>query len=259
MGRIQPVDALLVIDIGNTRIDFATYDEDGLHDPQHALTSTPDDWGGAIEQAWHVSREARRRQVVISSVAPQASTALAAMVEQHCGLDPLFIRDDIPLPLELAIESVSEVGVDRVCAAAGAYDRAKGACAVASFGTATTIDCVSADGRFLGGAILPGFDMALEAMHQRTAQLPKIEFQNPTSPFGKNTREAMINGVVYGTVGALREMVERFATELNEWPQLFITGGNAAAISEQADFVDVIAPHLTLMGIATAYHKATQA
>lgn len=258
MGRIQPVDALLVIDIGNTRIDFATFDEDGLHDPQQVLTNTPDDWPNVIEQAWEVSNTARQRQVVIGSVAPRASTTLAALIETHCGQDPLFIRDDIPLPLALDIESVEEVGVDRVCAAAAAYERAKGACAVASFGTATTIDCVSAEGRFLGGAILPGFDMALEVMHQRTAQLPRIEFERPTSPFGKNTHEAMINGVVYGTVGALREMVEQFATKLNEWPQLFITGGNAGVISEQADFVDAVVPHLTLMGIAAAYRKATQ-
>lgn len=258
MGRIQPVDALLVIDIGNTRIHFATYDEDGLHDPQDAITAEPENWATVLDQAWQASNDARQRQVVIGSVAPQAATTLAALVEEHCGLDPLFVRDDIPLPLELAIEGGEEIGVDRVCAAAAAFERANGACAVASFGTATTIDCVSSDGQFLGGAILPGFDMSLDVLHSRTAQLPRIDFERPISPFGKNTQEAIINGVVYGAVGALREMVERFATDLNEWPQLFITGGNAGVISEEADFVDAVVPHLTLIGIAAAYRKATQ-
>jgi type III pantothenate kinase len=258
MGRIQPVDALLVIDVGNTRIHFATFDEDGLHDPSDALISTPDSWPTAVTDAWQISSDARQRQVVIGSVAPQAASTLATLVEEHCGLDPLFIRDDIPLPLELAIDGYDEVGVDRVCAAAAAFDRVQGACAVASFGSATTIDCVSADGKFLGGAILPGFEMAFQAMHERTAQLPRIEFERPNSPFGKNTHEAMINGVIYGTVGALREMVERFATELNEWPPLFITGGNAGVVSEQADFIDAVVPHLTLMGIASAYRKAAR-
>ena len=94
--------------------------------------------------------------------------------------------------------------MDRVCAAAAAYERANEACAVASFGSATTIDCVSAKGRFLGGAILPGFQMAYDALHHRTDALPRVQEGAPTSPFGKSTHDAIVNGVTFGTVGAPR-------------------------------------------------------
>jgi type III pantothenate kinase len=146
--------------------------------------------------------------------------------------------------------------VDRVCSAAAAYERTGSACAVASFGSAITIDCVSDDGRFLGGAILPGLDLSFQALHIGTAVLPRVLPAAPTSPFGKNTHDAIVNGVAYGAVGALREIVERFATELGHWPPLVLTGGNAPLIASLADFVDAVVPDLCLIGIALAYRRA---
>jgi type III pantothenate kinase len=156
----------------------------------------------------------------------------------------------------LEIDNELEVGVDRVCCAAAAFERVGGPCAVASFGTAITVDCVSADGRFLGGAILPGLDLCCQALHDGTAQLPRVLPGVPKTPFGKNTHDAIVGGVTYGLMGALREIVERFATELHEWPQLVITGGNAPLIADCADFVDSVVPDLCLMGIALAHRKA---
>jgi type III pantothenate kinase len=158
--------------------------------------------------------------------------------------------------MPLDIDNEDEVGVDRVCSAAAAYERVNGACAVASFGTAMTVDCVSSEGHFLGGAILPGFDLSYAALNDGTAQLPRIAVGPPAGVFGRNTHDAILNGVAFGAVGALREIVERFATELREWPQLVVTGGNGALIAELADFVDSVVPDLCLMGIALAHRKA---
>jgi type III pantothenate kinase len=168
----------------------------------------------------------------------------------------LRVRDDIPLPMPLDVYNPAEIGVDRVCAAAAAFERVGTACAVASFGTAVTVDCVNEEGRFLGGAILPGFQMALDALHDNTAQLPQVNIEAPRQPFGKNTQEAIINGVAYGLAGALREIVERFATSLGQWPHLVITGGSAPMIAELTDFVDAVVPDLCLMGVALAHRRA---
>lgn len=127
---------------------------------------------------------------------------------------------------------------------------------MASFGTAITVDCVSEEGHFLGGAILPGFDLSCQALHEGTAQLPRVSPTTPGAVFGKNTHDAIINGVAFGAAGALREIVERYATELREWPKLVITGGNAPLIAELVDFVDAVVPDLCLMGIALAYREA---
>jgi type III pantothenate kinase len=258
MGRIEPADALLVVNIGNTRVGLGVSDEDGIHDVRHTLTAGPDDWAAAVAATWESCARARQRAVVVGSVAPRATERMLVVLEDVCGVTPLVVRDDLPLPMALEIERPDEVGIDRVCSAAAAYERIQGACAIASFGTAATVDCVSADGRFLGGAILPGFEMSLQALHEHTAQLPRVELAAPGEPFGRNTHEAIINGVAFGMVGALREIVERFATTLREWPKLVITGGNAGIVRELADFVDAVVPDLCLMGIALTHRRAAE-
>lgn len=256
LRRFEPADALVAVDIGNSRIGIAVWDDDGVHDTRRVDAREPDQWNAALAAAWEHTRGARRRQVVIGSVWPEQTHRFGLLAERICNVDALRVRDDLPLPMPLAIDNPEGVGVDRVCSAAAAYEHIQGACAVASFGTATTIDCVSADGRFLGGAILPGIAMAFETLHAGTASLPQVAPFAPRGPFGRDTHEAIVNGVLYGAVGALREIVERFANELSEWPQLVLTGGNAPLVAPLADFVDSVVPDLCLMGIALAYRRA---
>lgn len=255
MIAVEPADALLAIDIGNTRIGLGIWDSDGLHDIRRVPVAQPEQWEAALAETWSAI-DSRRRAVVLASVNPRSADRVQELAENVSGVAALRVREDIPLPLPLDVDRPEEVGVDRACSAAAAYDRLAGACAIASFGTAVTVDCVSAEGRFLGGAILPGFDLCCAALHSGTAQLPRVAPAAPVGVFGRNTRDAIVNGVTYAMVGALREIVERFATELREWPHLVLTGGNAALVAEQVDFVDSVVPDLCLMGIALAHRKA---
>lgn len=265
MTRPPHADAILAIDVGNTRIGLAVSDETGLHHIERIAVRATNDWAPALERVWAAAAGRGRRVPVMASVAPQTADAFSDLAERICGARPLRVRDELPLPMPVDVDQPDEVGVDRVCAAAAAYDKLRETCAVASFGTAITIDCVSTEGRFLGGAILPGLDLSFAALHQRTAQLPLVETPAPRSEdapprdaFARNTHDAIVNGVLYGAVGALREIVERFATALNEWPTLVLTGGNAALIREMADFADAVVPDLTLMGIGLAYRRAAR-
>lgn len=257
MNAAEPVDTLLAIDIGNTRLGVGICDSDGIHDTARAPLDHPDACRETLEKAW-AATNGGSRAIVIGSVNPQDTARVQADVEELSGLSAWRVRDDLPLPMDADIDNPREIGVDRVCCAAAAFERLQGACAVASFGTALTVDCVSSDGRLLGGAILPGLQMCCDALHQHTAQLPRVKPRAPQAVFGRNTHDAIVNGVAYGVVGALREIVERFATELREWPQLVITGGNAPLIAELADFVDAVVPDLCLMGIALAYRRAAE-
>ncbi len=253
--RLPPVDALLAIDIGNSRLGLGVWDPDGIRDVQRVPIAQPSAWPAAVQQTWDAV-PAGERAVVLASVVPDETRRLAPIIEDICGLAPVCVRDDIPLPMKTRLDNAEEVGVDRVCSAAAAYHRIRGACAVASFGTATTIDCVARDGVFLGGTILPGLEMSCDVLHDRTAQLPRVKLAEPRGPFGRNTHDAIVNGVTYAAVGALREIVERFATELSEWPHLVVTGGAAGIVSRLAEFVDSVVPDLSLMGVALAYRKA---
>lgn len=254
--RVPAAQSLLAIDIGNSRIGMGVWDADGVHDVRRIPADQPDDLRPALAQTWAAAKGDGRRAVVIASVVPPRTRAISDLAAEVCGVEPLRVRDDVPLPMPLDVDNAAEVGVDRVCVAAAAFERVGKACAVASFGTATTIDCVSPAGRFMGGVILPGLEMSYDVLARRTSALPRVEQAVPAGPFGRNTQEAIINGVTYGAVGALREIVERFATELGEWPHLMLTGGAAPLIAGLADFVDSVVPDLSLMGIALAYRRA---
>lgn len=255
MHRVEPVDALLAIDIGNTRVGIGIWDSDGLHDSRRFDVTQADACRTALAETWG-TLNGGQRAVVIGSVNPRGTQLVQPLVEELTGMAALCVRDDLPLPLPLEIDNALEIGVDRVCSAAAAYERVRGPCAIASFGTAITVDCVSDEGHFLGGAILPGFQMSCDALHDATAQLPRVSPGVPAAVFGRNTHDAIVNGVVYGILGALREIVERYATELREWPRLVITGGNAPLVAEMTDYVDAVVPDLCLMGIALAYRAA---
>jgi len=255
-AAVQPVDALLAVDIGNSRIGLSVWDDDGLGHTRRVVTAQPGTWRPAVEELWEATRGRKRRAVVAASVHPSSNQMFSDLAAEVCKLEPLFVREDLPLPIELAVDRPDEIGLDRVCAAAAAYERIGGACAIASFGTAITIDCVSRAGVLLGGAILPGLALSSEALHRGTELLPQVEPAVPVSPFARNTRQAIVNGIVYGAAGALREIVERFATELHEWPHLVLTGGDAPLIAQIVDFADAHVPDLCLMGVALAYRKA---
>src|SRR5262249_41731505 len=207
--------------------------------------------------AWEWLPDEEGPCLVTGRVFPDATQRVESLARADLHIEPLVVGRDVQLPLSLALTDPKTVGVDRVCAAAAAYDRFGRACAVASFGTATTIDCVNDEGIFLGGAILPGLSIQARALHEGTAQLPLVSrhARAPADTFGGTTQQAINNGIVFGAIGALREIVERYATELKRWPKLVVTGGHASLIADTCDFVDAVEPNLCIRGIAVAYWR----
>jgi type III pantothenate kinase len=157
------------------------------------------------------------------------------------------------LPIPVKTEAPEETGVDRILAVAAAYEQMGKACVVVDAGTAITINVCDDKGRFLGGAIAPGVRLQLEALHDKTAQLPAVRFSAPTDPWGTSTQQAILHGVFHGIRGMVKELVENYATELGQWPDLIATGGDAATLFTDWELVHAIAPNLILYGIALAY------
>ena len=120
-------------------------------------------------------------------------------------------------------------------------------------GTAITIDCCNDAGDFLGGAIAPGVAMQLDALHEKTAKLPRVTLARPAGAFGDTTEQAILNGVYHGVRGMVKELIESYATALGYWPDMIATGGDAHTLFEGWELVHAIAPDLTLYGIALAY------
>jgi type III pantothenate kinase len=251
-GRVS----VLAIDIGNSRVHFGAMRQTRAATTSVLATTELDGLSETVARMWEALDEAATRAIVAGSVAPEILRKVRAAVGDVTGEELLVIREQIDLPIPVAVDNPAAVGVDRVCAAAAAHAQLQQACVVADFGTAITIDLVGDDGVFMGGAILPGLRLSALALEEHTAALPPVQIVEPTHPWGRNTMEAMNNGIFFGAIGALREIVERYATETGRWMPLVATGGGAELIAKHANFVDHVVPDLTLRGIALAYHRS---
>ncbi len=248
---------VLACDVGNTSIRIAHVCGEKVIGERKFRVGALNGLGEGLAELWESIPEPKK--IAAGSVNPAALKALEAAVAETIGKPVLVIGRDLPLPIETAIDEPEKTGVDRLCAAAAAFDRLGVACIIGDFGTAITIDCVNDEGVFLGGAILPGLAMSAASLKANTAALPLVEPVSPTWVFGRNTQQAIAGGIVFGARGALRELVESYATEMGHWPLVIITGGDAKLICEDPNnsgLVQAIVPDLVIRGVALAYYKS---
>ena len=254
--RIPPVDPespVILIEIGNSSTEVATWEKRQVKTPLSVPTDDHAAFGNAFAAHVDATPKHSPAAVIIGSVVPSALGRIRAYVKERLERDPLVIGERIPLPIDVSVKDAEAIGVDRVCAAAAAYDQLQTACTIVDFGTAVTVDLVDDEGTLVGGAILPGLRLQLSALHQHTAALPLVEPEFPPRPYGRDTTEAMQAGVCRGMVGAVRAVVEGYAALLNRWPQLVATGGDLQLIAPHCDFLDTKVQHLVLRGIGLAY------
>jgi type III pantothenate kinase len=251
----DPQAPVIVVDIGNTTIGVATWQGGRIKTALSVATQDPaafaETWGGHADAC----PKGRPAATVIASVVPAVLSRVRAFLTERMEKEPLVVGETIPLPMDVGVEDVKGIGVDRVCTAAAVYENLQTACTVVTFGTAVTVDLVDDEGTLLGGAILPGLRMQLRALHEFTAQLPEVEPALPLTSYGRNTVEAIQTGVCRGLAGAVRAVVEGYATSLNRWPQVVATGGDLSFMAPHCDFLDTLAEHLTLRGVGLAYTK----
>jgi type III pantothenate kinase len=252
----QKIPNVLACDIGNTSVQIAR-----VHGTNSSALANFDNddlsgLGDALAVVWDQMEGSGK--VAASSVNPEGLKALEAAAGEAIGQDVLVIGRDLPLPIETSVPHPAGIGTDRLCAAAAAFDHLGVACVVADFGSAITIDCVDSDGLFQGGAILPGLHMGARALASQTAQLPEVQVAEPRWVYGQDTAQAIIGGLVQGARGALRELVEAYATEMGSWPVVILTGGDARVICpdvNESELAQAIVDDLVLRGVAIAYYK----
>jgi type III pantothenate kinase len=253
---------LIAIDIGNTNISVGLF----LKGIEQFIKSIPgqdkDELTACLKSAWEKisllnrSKEKKRDgTVVVSSVKPVWTDLVRGIVSENLGEKILLVGKDIPFPMDLSVNEPEKVGTDRVLAAVAAYAVVENAIVVADFGTAVTIDLVDDRGVFLGGVILPGFEISAKALNEYTAQLPLVKVGRPKLPWGKNTTEAINCGLYYSAIATLQEIIRRYAEKIGTWPQTILTGSAAELIKDDCEFIDSYVPHLVVKGIALAYRK----
>lgn len=250
---------LLALDIGNTEITAGLFDGHALRAHWRLTTNpdrTPDEWGSAfggfLLQAGHSPNETRA--VCLASVAPAVTQSVVDGIERVTGCSGVAIDARSPLPVRLEVDEPLSVGADRIVNVLAAVELLHADSIVVDFGTATTFDCVTADGRFLGGVIMPGLRTAADQLTRRTAKLPAVELRAPARVIGRRTEECIQAGVLYGTVDAVDGIVHRIKAE---WPggappEVIATGGLAGVVAPLSATIRRVDPQLTLQGVRIA-------
>jgi len=246
---------VVVVDIGNSSTDVALWTDNAVSHRRDSPTGQTETLELAVRHCAGQEIDDDLTTIAIASVVPASLDALANWIRGTLNIEPLIVGRQIPLPMPVTIPRPEAVGVDRICAAAAAYNVKREPCVVVDFGTAITIDVVDGEGAFIGGAIAPGLYMQAKALHRDTAALPAIAPAIPTDVIGRDTTDAMRSGIVYGTAGAVRHIVERFAEQLGRWPPVVATGGDAALMTDLCAIFDDVVPDLCLMGVGLAYQK----
>lgn len=246
----------LAVNVGNSALTFARFEGDEPHPLRRFLHAEVADAADAIVRA---SSEHPCDGVVVASVHTTMRDALLEALIPKLDVDLYRIGDDLPIPINHALSDVSiaRTGQDRLLNALAAHRLLGAAAMIVDAGTAITVDFVDGEGTFHGGAIAPGARMSLRALHAFAPALPEIDLHAPAdAPFGVDTEQAILQGMLYGAQGLVHRLLERYAEAAGFYPPVLATGGDAALLFDGDPIVERIVPDLTLRGIAYACRSA---
>jgi type III pantothenate kinase len=255
---------LLAIDVGNTNIVLGVFDASTLVQSWRLQTvreRTLDELGLLVDGLFdHAGvRHASITGIVLGSVVPPVTGTMRGMIARYFGLTPLIVDPVGNSGMPILYENPSEVGADRIVNAIAAYEQfgraAQLPLIVCDFGTATTLDAVSAMGEYLGGAICPGVTISADALFQRAARLPRIDVRKPAQVVGRTTIAAMESGLFYGYVGMVEGLVRRMRDELGGRAVCVATGGLASVIAPETDVIQHVDVDLTLHGLRMVWER----
>jgi type III pantothenate kinase len=250
---------LLAVDVGNTNISYGVLDGEEL--VLHLRTEssrqrTADEYAVLVRQMLQLRGvdPARVDAAIIASVVPALTDIMTQFVERAFGLTPLVVGPGIKTGMPIFYEDPRDVGADRIVNAVAGHEWAKGAVIVVDFGTATTFDCVSAKGEYLGGAITPGVQISTDALFARAARLHRVELALPPRAIGRNPTQSMQSGIIFGYAGLVDGLCARLAKEMGP-ARVVATGGLAGLIGKQASAIEHVDPDLTLTGLRLLHER----
>ena len=252
---------LFCIDIGNTNTVFGVTDKDQVHEHWRVRTekdATADELGILIRNLFK-STEIEMgdiTHVIISCVVPPLLNAFEEFAHRYFNIAPMIVGPGLKTGMPIHYDNPKEVGADRIVNAVAAYEKYGTGLVVVDFGTATTFDCVSKEGAYVGGAIAPGVTISCEALFQKASKLPRVEiFAKPKNVIAKDTISSMNVGIIYGYAGLVDGIVNRIKKEVGQNLTVVATGGLAPLICEESETIEHVEEFLTLEGLMIIHKR----
>jgi type III pantothenate kinase len=255
---------LLAIDIGNTNTVLGVFDGDALRHHWRLRTekdATEDEFYLLIKNLFSLEdlKLDSISHTIISCVVPPMVNLFDRLCEKYLHHEPVWVDTNTPTGMPILYDNPAEVGADRIVNAVAAYHKYGTGLIVVDFGTATTFDCVSADGAYLGGVISPGIVISSEALFQKASKLPRVEiFSRPSRAIARDTIGSMNAGIIFGYAGLVDGIVARIMKEMPTKPRVLATGALAGIIAEVSESIEAVEPHLTLEGLKIIYDRTKQ-
>lgn len=252
---------ILVVDVGNTNINFGVYREKELEATFHITTKTPrtsDEYGVMLldlleRKGIDVSEP---EGSIISSVVPDVMHSLTGGIVRYTNTKPLIVGPGIKTGIKIITENPRAIGADRIVDAVAAYEKYGGPVLVIDFGTATTYDYVTANGEFAAGITAPGIRISLEALWKSAAKLPNVEIKKPKSILAQETITSMQAGLLYGQIGQTEYIIRKVKEETGIADlKVVATGGLGRSIADETKDIDIYDSYLTLEGLRMVYDK----
>jgi type III pantothenate kinase len=193
--------------------------------------------------------------IIISSVVPPVDSTLREVCERYFGIKPLFVEPGVKTGMPVQYDNPAEVGADRIVNSVAAFEKYGGPCISVDFGTATTFDCVSAKGEYVGGVICPGIGISAEALFGRTARLQRVDIRKPRSVIGTNTVASMQSGLYYGYLGLVDGILQLLLNEMGKETKVVATGGLAPLFGSGSKYIRTVDDFLTLEGLRIIWDR----
>jgi type III pantothenate kinase len=252
---------LLCIDVGNTNIVMGVLDQDEIIGNWRVRTekdATSDELGILICNLFQSSKISMEKveNIIISCVVPPLLNALKDLSSRYFKIKPMVVGQGLKTGMPIRYDNPREVGADRIVNSVAAYEKHKCGLIIVDFGTATTFDCVSNDGAWIGGVIAPGVIISSEALFEKASKLPRVEiFSLPKNIIAKDTISAMNAGILYGYTGLVDGIVKRIKKEIDHEVKVIATGGIAPLIAKESETIEETDENLTLEGLKILFMR----
>ena len=251
---------LLAIDIGNTNTAIGLFDGETLLDHWRLgalVHGTSDECAVTVKALLGLA--GRDPTCVDAAIMSCVVPPLLPIFERTCTklfrCEPVSVEPGIRTGMPIRVDNPREVGADRIVNSVAAYDILGGPAISIDFGTATSFDCISADGAFVGGAIFPGIVASLEGLVQRASKLSSVEIMRPPGVVGRNTEHSLQSGMLFGYAGLVDSMVDRIRGEIGPEADVVATGGLAHLIASETKSIRRVEPFLTLEGLRLIWER----